>query len=118
MKTNLDMITAALNILGVVGAGQSVSAEDEAIIRDYLTASIDFLDKRNVCSLWANYHANDYPDEYYLILPKVVASHAASHYGLSSDRQILEADAYNAIQEILSTKETERGKQPDAVFYF
>ena len=118
MKTNLDMITATLSILGVVGAGQPVQAEDEAIVRDYLSAVIDSLDKQNVCSLWASYHADEYLDEFYLTIPKIVASHAASHYGLGADRRIFEADAQEAIQSILSNKETERGKQPDTALYF
>lgn len=118
MKTNLDMITATLNILGVVGAGQTVQAEDEAAVRDYLTAVIASLDKKSVCSLWANYHADEYPDEFYSTLPKIVANAAACHYGLGADRQILDADAQDAIQDILSTKETERGKQPDTALYY
>jgi len=118
MKTSLQMIERTLGILGVLGTGQSVQAEDEAVIRSYMTAAIDALDKRGIVSLWASYEADEFEDEHFLTLPRIIAGYAAPQYGMNAEMAALRADGEEAIQEILSTKTETRGEQPSAPLYF
>lgn len=118
MKSSIDIVKATLNILGVVGAGQHISAEDAANIRSILSAVIDDLDNRNICHLRSNLDADEFDDQYLLTIPRIVAYHAAPSYGFGAERTEFLSDMQRAETTILSTHNTTRGDQPVETFYF
>jgi len=119
---NLDMIRATLGVLGVLGAAQVIEAEDEAVIRRYLRATVNGLADREVCHLEENYWYDNevgmYEDRYLTTLPRIVAGHAAAHYGLPN-ADALKTDATVAEVEIMAARRSgNRGKQPMHPEYF
>lgn len=114
-----QLIRRTLEILGVVGTGQSVSAEDHQCVKETLEAVIASLDRRHIVSLVSHMAADEFPDEIILPLSAIIARHAAPSFGFGGQELgALKMLADDAEQEILSLAVTERGTEPMTSSYF
>lgn len=117
--TKNQLIRRVLEVLGVVGAGQTVSAEESVNIEETLRAVLASLDARGIVSLLAHLEADDIPEEIVLPLSAIVARHAAASFGFGGDElAALKIMADEAEQDIMSVRQTERGVEPSYASYF
>ena len=83
--SNLDVVTRALQMLGVIGAGQPVPAEDYETVLKSLKGAVAWLNERRVVDLVSYVEANEIPAQYYDPLGMITAYKAAPSYGLGGD---------------------------------
>ena len=114
-----QIIRRILEILGVIGAGQTVSAEESLTVEETLRAVVASLDARGIVSLFSHLEGDDFPEEIVLPLSAIAARHAATSFGFGGDElSALKMLSDDAEQEILSIRMTERGMEPSAASYF
>jgi|GEM_PF-1553324 len=120
MTFPLSLLTRrALEVLGVLGAGQSVSAEDAETIRTIATSVIAMLEARQVVSLSRELEDDAFSDELLLPLSVLIAYHSAPSFGLNATELIaLKLQADDAESDISSLMVTGRGEQSTPGMYF
>lgn len=119
MKSNTDIIRMALEILGVIGAGQAVEAEDHDRVLGVMSGTVATLDARHVGNFVAFFQANEIPDEFYMPVATLVARDASASYGFGgSDLMALQARGDDAEITIRAIYPSERGAQPVETEYF
>lgn len=84
-KTRAQMIDHVLKRLGVIGAGQSASAEDTDLVGSVLDTVHSQYRKRGL----ANFAISAFPDWAQEPFAKLVAAEAAPHFGLRGDVSII-----------------------------
>lgn len=114
-----QIIRRVLEILGVVGTGQSISAEEYKCVLDTLEAVVASLEKRNLISFSAALSADEFPEEYALPFAAIIARHSAPSFGFGGQElAALKMMSDEAEADILATFQTERGVEPMAPHYF
>ncbi|MDR1828419.1 MAG: hypothetical protein LBR29_08830 [Methylobacteriaceae bacterium] len=114
-----QIIRRTLEILGVVGAGQTVSAEDDRLVRETLTAAAATLAARGIVDVEADCAADAIPDDVVLPLAAVVARWAAPAYGFGgTDLAALKMLADEAEADLRSRPDTSGDPAPVRVKYF
>lgn len=109
--TQEQLVTLALKQMGVIGAGQSASAEDGADIKSYIPTVMSDLATRNI---WAWGDPDTTPDEAALHIADLLGYAAAPAFGLQRDeakRLLSESRLRRLNAEVLSG-------QPLRVDYF
>lgn len=90
-KTQADLVLAIAENLGVVAAGQSVSAEDSEVIVRRLSPKNEELNARAICYIP---DLDDIEDAFFLPLASVMAAELAGAFGIvGSQKQALDAAA-------------------------
>ena len=119
MVTKTQIIRRVLEILGVVGAGQTVAPEDHQSVEETLRAVIASLDSRYIVSLRSEFAADEFPDDLMLPLATIVARHAAPSFGFAGQElAALKMLADDAELEICAQLQSGRGVQPTPGTYF
>jgi hypothetical protein len=97
-RTQAELVQAITENLGVVAAGQSVSAEDSVIIVRRLQPKNEELNARAICYIP---DLEDIEDAFFLPFAAVMAAELAGAFGIiGSQKQALEKDATKAEQTL------------------
>jgi len=113
------LIKEILKILGVLGSGQQVSAEDSENIAIIIRGTAAMLEARGIISLVGELACDEIPDELLLPLARIVAYQAAAGYGVPlQELTALKIQADESEQDILSLYPSTRGEQPTPGTYF
>jgi len=117
--TKAMLIKRTLEVLGLLGSGQSVSAEDAESIGGTISGVVAMLQVKRVISLTSELSADAFPDELLLPLATIVARHAAASFGLSGqDLAAIKLLSDDAEDDIRAMFPSERGGQPTPGTYF
>jgi len=117
--TREQVIKKALMILGVIGAGQSVSAEEYETGDVGLRSAVALLSARRVISLEAEYEEQEFPEEIMLPLSRILAYQIAADFGMGgNDLAGIMLTAQDAETDIRAMYDTGRGVQPTPADYF
>ena len=81
-RTQTDLITRALGMLGVIQVGNDPSEEDAQLVRGYIVGKFEELARRQILYV-QNFDAID--DEYFLSLAKIIANAVAPEFGMPYD---------------------------------
>lgn len=79
MKSRQELKLRALQSLGVVGAGQAASAEDDAAIEAEIEPLMDNLSARNIYQ-WGD--PDEFDDAAFIHLAKLLANSRAAEFGV------------------------------------
>ena len=117
--TRTQIIRRVLEILGVVGAGQTVAPEDHQSVEETLRAVVASLESRHIVSLRCEFEADEFPEDMLLPLATIVARHAGPSFGFAGQElAALKMLADDAELEICSQLQSGRGVQPTPGSYF
>jgi len=93
-RTQAELVVAIAENLGVLAAGQSVSAEDNVVIVRRLQPKNEELNARAICFIP---DLDDIEDAFFLPFAAVMAAELAGAFGIiGSQKQALDAAAVNA----------------------
>lgn len=97
-RTQAELVQAIAENLGVVGAGQGVTAEDSVIIVRRLQPKNEELNARAICYIP---DLEDIDDAFFLPFAAVMAAELAGAFGIiGGQKQALEKDATKAEQTL------------------
>jgi hypothetical protein len=97
-RTQAELVQAIAENLGVVGAGQGVTAEDSVIIVRRLQPKNEELNARAICYIP---DLEDIEDAFFLPFAAVMAAELAGAFGIiGGQKQALEKDATKAEQTL------------------
>lgn len=85
-KTTPDLVAKALSNLGVLAAGQSVTAEDSVQLTDLIPPVLAELEGEGVVNVP---DTDEIEDAIFLPLARILAEKAAPEYGRATDEQVI-----------------------------
>lgn len=111
MKSRQQLVLRALQELGVVGAGQAASAEDNKVADDEIEPLLANLAQRGV---WQWGDPDQIDDDAFIHLAKLLANSVAVAFGKATDEnmRLLEEQALRELRPLI------RSGAPLAVDYF
>ena len=117
--SNRDVVTRALEMLGGIGAGQSVPAEDFEKVFKSLRGAVAWLNERRVVDLISAVEADEIPAQYFDPISMISAFKSAPSYGLGGEIYAgLKALSDEAERDIAQMKPYSWRKQPTTNEYF
>lgn len=111
MKTREELISRALNKLGVIGAGQAPAAEDMALLNDAIVPLLSDLAARSVYGLGDPDNIEDAPFEH---LATLLANATARDFGKNEDETVRAL----AEQRLRAIRDPMLSYQPQTVDYY
>jgi len=117
--TKQQIAAQALRVLGVLGSGQTISAEDMETMTPIIDGTAAICESEGVCYLVPDLEADDVPAEAFLPFATVVAKWAASSYGVGGqDLAGIQMLSDVAESTLRSFQPSGRGDQPTEADYF
>lgn len=102
-KTSTELFNKALNLLGVVGAGQTASAEDTTIARDALQPLLSELALAEVAYIPVDpvdLLSEDIPDEYFNGLAILLANDIGPNFGIPQVSEVERQTMMNRMRRV------------------
>jgi hypothetical protein len=99
MKTRAQLVSRALQKLGVIGAGQSPSAEDSTIVDDEIVPVMSDLSARGIYA-WGD--PDEIDDEAFVHIADILSNSVAQDFGKPQDeaKQLMAEKRLRALQPV------------------